>query len=106
MFGGAHEFGLTRSVRDAAVLLDAIQGPAVGDRCTAPPPEGRYVDQVSAHPGRLRVALATEAWSGAGIDREVAASSVAVCQALADAGHHISEATPRVDWEGVVESLP
>jgi amidase len=104
MFGVAYEFGLTRSVRDAAVLLDAIHGPAVGDKYTAPLPDGRYVDQVGADPGRLRVAVATEAWSGVGIDREVAASAIAVCHELADAGHHISEATPRVDWDGVVDS--
>ena len=33
----SYEFGLTRSVRDAARLLDAIHGPAVGDKYTAPP---------------------------------------------------------------------
>jgi amidase len=59
---------------------------------------------VGADPGRLRVAVATEAWSGVGIDPEVAASAVVVCQALADAGHDVSEATPRVDWDGVVDS--
>ena len=104
MFGVAYEFGLSRSVRDVAVLLDAVHGPAVGDRYTAPMPEGRYVDQVGVDPGRLRVAVANEAWSGVGIDPEVAASAVVACQALADAGHDVSEATPRVDWDGVVES--
>ena len=103
-FGMGYEFGLTRSVRDAAVLLDAIHGPAVGDKYAAPLPEGRYVDQVGVDPGRLRVALATDAWSGVAIDPEVAASAIAVCRALADAGHHVSEATPRVDWDGVVDS--
>lgn len=104
MFGCAYEFGLTRTVRDAAILLDAIQGPAVGDKYTAPPPLGRYIDEVGADAGRLRVALATEAWSGVGIDCEVAATAVTVGRALADAGHHVSQATPRVDWDGVVES--
>lgn len=104
MFGMTCEFGLTRSVRDAAVLLDAIHGPAIGDKYYAPPPESRYVDQVEANPGRLRVALAAEAWSGVEVDREVAATAVAACCALEDAGHHISASTPCVDWEGVVDS--
>lgn len=104
MFGMAIDFGLTRSVRDAAVLLDAIHGPAVGDKYSAPPPGRRYVDQVDANAGRLRVALASEGWSGVGINHEVAAAAIAVCLALAEAGHHVSEAAPRVDWDGVVDS--
>jgi len=105
MFGVACEFGLTRSVRDAAVLLDAIHGPAVGDKYAAPRPEGRYVDQLGLDPGRLRVALATEAWSDVVVDGEVAASALAVGRALGDAGHRVSEATPRVDWDGFVDSM-
>lgn len=38
LFGVACEFALTRTVRDAAHLLDAIEGAGVGDKYTAPPP--------------------------------------------------------------------
>ncbi|MGH3378760.1 MAG: amidase family protein [Actinoallomurus sp.] len=41
-FGMAYESGLTRTVRDAARYLDAIQGPGVGDKYTAPPPQHPY----------------------------------------------------------------
>ena len=51
-FGTSYEFGLTRTVRDAAHLLDAIHGPAVGDKYTAPPPSGRYADELTRAPGR------------------------------------------------------
>ena len=45
-FGTSYEFALTRTVRDAACLLDAIHGPAVGDKYTAPPPAGPYADEL------------------------------------------------------------
>ena len=38
--GFAHEFALTRSVRDAAALLDAVSGPAPGDRYYVAEPAG------------------------------------------------------------------
>ena len=41
LFGMGREFGLTRTVRDAAHLLDALQGPGIGDKYTAPPPPAR-----------------------------------------------------------------
>jgi amidase len=36
------QFAVTRSVRDAAALLDAVAGPETGDPVTPPPPTNRY----------------------------------------------------------------
>src|SRR5512144_167024 len=48
---------LSRTVRDAAAMLDVMAGPAVGDPYWAPPlPEGRtFLDACSRDPGRLRI---------------------------------------------------
>ncbi len=48
---------LSRTVRDAAAMLDAMAGPAVGDPYWAPPlPEGQtFLDACSHDPGRLRI---------------------------------------------------
>ena len=54
LFGVAAEFGLTRTVRDAAHLLDAIHGPGVGDKYTAPPPRGHYADELGLEPSPLQ----------------------------------------------------
>ncbi|MGH1501968.1 MAG: amidase [Acidimicrobiales bacterium] len=51
------EFALTRSVRDAARLLDAVHGPGVGDGVIAPPPVRPYVDELGADPGSLRIGI-------------------------------------------------
>ena len=77
LFGVAADFALTRTVRDAAHLLDAIHGPGVGDKYSAPPPRGRYADELGVDPGPLRVAVTTRAWSGTAVDPEVAAAAAA-----------------------------
>ena len=51
----AHDFVLTRTVRDTAAALDALHGPGPGDKYLIPPPERPYADEVGADPGRLRV---------------------------------------------------
>jgi amidase len=48
---------LTRTVSDSALMLDAMHGAAPGDRHSAPPFDGKYVDAASTAPGRLRVAI-------------------------------------------------
>jgi amidase len=104
LFGVAADFALTRTVRDAAHLLDAIHGPGVGDKCSAPPPHGLYADELKVGPGTLRVGVTTEAWSGAPVDPEIAAAAVLTARMLEDVGHVVAEASPVVDWEAVMRS--
>jgi amidase len=104
LFGLAADFGLTRTVRDAAHLLDAIHGPGVGDKYSAPPPRGRYADELERQPGPLRVAVTTRAWSSAAVDPEVAAASLRAGRVLENIGHRVSEASPAVDSEAVMQS--
>ncbi|MEV7013232.1 amidase, partial [Streptosporangium sp. NPDC051022] len=104
-FGMSCDFGLTRTVRDAAHLLDAVHGPAAGDRYTAPPPARRYADELEAGPGTLRVAVTTEAWSGAPVDPEVAAAAVRAGELLEEMGHLVTGASPAVDWDLVMRGV-
>lgn len=104
MLGMAYEFALTRTVRDAARLLDAVQGPGIGDKYTAPPPRRPYAAEAETPPGRLRAAVHTAAWSGAAVDAQVAAAAVRVGRVLEEAGHVVEEAGPLVDWEAVVRA--
>lgn len=104
VFGTAYDFAVTRTVRDAAVLLDAVAGPGVGDKYTAPPPRGRYADELGVEPGPLRVAVTTRAWSGVAVDPEVAAATVEVGRVLEGMGHVVTEASPKLDWDSVVRA--
>jgi amidase len=51
------EHCVARTVRDSAVLLDAVRGPGIGDTVLAPVPERPYAEEVGAEPGRLRIGL-------------------------------------------------
>ncbi|MEV0233934.1 amidase family protein [Nonomuraea sp. NPDC050786] len=104
MLGMAYEFALTRTVRDAAHLLDAVHGPGIGDKYTAPPPRRRYADELGTEPGPLRVAVTTKAWSGTAVDEQVAAAAVQAGRVLEQAGHAVCEAGPPVDWDAVMRT--
>ena len=105
LFGLTEQFALTRSVRDAAHFLDAVHGPAAGDKYTAPPPARPYAAELGAEPGRLRVAVTTRAWTGGAVDPEVAAAASRAARVLEQLGHVVGEASPAIDGEAVMQML-
>jgi amidase len=89
---------LTRTVGDAAALLDVMAGPAPGDEWWAPPPERPFADEVGRDPGRLRIALRTEPLlDGAELDAGVAAATERVAEVLDGLGHDVERASPPWD---------
>src|SRR3954447_18422123 len=58
-----HEFVLTRSIRDTALVLDCVAGAGIGDLYTAPPtarPRARpWLAEVGADTGALRIGFRT-----------------------------------------------
>ena len=98
------DFALTRTVRDAAALLDAVNGPGVGDKYFATPPERPYTQEVATAPGRLRIAMTTQAGSGVPVDKEYAETVETVCRELAALGHDVEEARPQVDWDSFIDA--
>ena len=87
---------LSRTVRDSAALLDATHGPEPGDPYAAPRPEGRFLAEVGADPGRLRVALWTEGLRGERVDPECVLAADRVGVLLTDLGHSVTPAVPPV----------
>ena len=53
----SHDGPITRTVADAAALLDVMQGYVTGDAWWAPPPVRPFLDEVGVDPGKLRVAF-------------------------------------------------
>jgi amidase len=89
--GLAVEFALTRSVRDAAVLLDALAGPDLGDPYWAPPASISFADEVGADPGRLRIAFCDRTPNGSPVHPDCVAAvrdAAALCESL---GHDVVE---------------
>ena len=57
--GASASLAVTRSVRDAAALLDAVAGPAPGEPAALPKPESPFLDEVGRDPGPLRIGFST-----------------------------------------------
>ncbi|MGG1660870.1 amidase [Brevibacillus sp. NRS-1366] len=91
------EFALTRSVRDAAALLDAVAGPDTGCYTWAESPKRPFSDEISSPPQRLRIAWTAKPASGVRVDQEcldVLYETVKLCEEL---GHEMIEAAPEID---------
>jgi Asp-tRNA(Asn)/Glu-tRNA(Gln) amidotransferase A subunit family amidase len=83
---------VTRSVRDAAALLDATAGPDLGAPYAAQPPKRPWLAEVGAHPGRLRIALNTETWNEAATHPDCVAAAEDAAKLCESLGHHVERA--------------
>ncbi len=89
--GWACEHALTVSVRDSAALLDAVSGPDVGDPYVAPAPRRRFLAEVGADPGRLRIGFTTRTVGGAAGHPDCVAALEDSLHLLTDLGHEVVE---------------
>lgn len=103
--GLAIEFALTRSVRDAAALLDAVAGADVGAPGHLAPPARPYSQEVGASPGRLRIAWTTTPASGEKIDPECEKAVHETVRLLESLGHTLVEDRPSYDWESFLANV-
>jgi amidase len=87
---------LSISVRDSAVMLDAIHGPEPSSPYRAPPPERPFAEEVGRDPGRLRIAFTDRSPYGEAIDPEIAAAVREVAALLAALGHDVEERAPKL----------
>jgi amidase len=93
--GFTAEFVVTRSVRDAARLLDVLAGPMVGDPYVAPPPQRPFSLEVAQTPGRLRVGVLAQTPRRAfELHGDCAAAVRAVGVLLESLGHRVEESHP------------
>ncbi len=104
--GFGTQLGVSRTVRDSAALLDAIQGAEPGDPYSAHPPACRYLQEVITEPGPLRIGLQMTAWNGAHPTsdvRRVTEQAAKLCQEL---GHTVVETSvsPGVSWDTFVHA--
>jgi amidase len=97
--GIAIEFAVTRSVRDAAALLDAVAGPDAGCYGWAEPPKTPFLSQASKAPEKLRIAWMEEPLTGVPVDPECAAALRDTVKLCKDLGHEMVEASPQIDVE-------
>jgi amidase len=103
--GLACEFVLTRSVRDAAAMLDAVAGPDPGAPGLPVPPNRPYREQIGTPPGRLRIAWTATPASGAKVDPECEKAVTETVRLLESLGHTLVEDRPRYDWDAFLENV-
>ncbi len=95
MSGVTAELCVSRSVRDTAHLLDAVQGPAPGDPYFAPLPTRPYASELTDESGGLRIGVMTQpAIEGLETEQpclDAVAKAVSLAESL---GHGVEESSP------------
>ncbi len=93
------EHAITRSVRDSAALLDATAGADAGAPYAAPPQSRPFLQEVTAEPGRLRIAFTAQPLFGRSVHPDCVAAMHDAVALLSSLGHHVEEAAPPLQCE-------
>jgi amidase len=98
--GSTIDGAVTRTVRDAAGLLDVISKPMPGDPYYAPALPRPLVQEVGADPGRLRIGVLGQPAGEGYLDDPQCRAAVAGAAALLESlGHHVSQSAPAAMFE-------
>jgi amidase len=87
---------LGRTVRDAAALLDVMEGYETGDPSGAPHPERPFAEEVGRDPAKLRIGFTTTNPNEIEVDPTCVAAMESAAKLLESLGHDVEEAAP--DW--------
>lgn len=105
MSGLVCDHAVTRTVRDSAALLDAVDGPDPGGPYVAPPKARPFLAEVGAPPGRLRIARMAASPIGTPVAPECAQAvddTARLCESL---GHEVVDAAPVLDGFALLQSF-
>jgi amidase len=88
--------GLARTVRDSALMLDALHGAVSGDLDAAPPPMGTFTEAATRPPRRLRIAISRKVPPGliAPLSRDQRGAWERTARLLEELGHDVVEKDP------------
>ena len=98
--GGVIDGAVTRTVRDAAGVLDSISNPMPGEPYYAPPLPRPLVQEVGADPGRLRIGVLDHPGLEGYLDDPQCRAAVAGAARLLELlGHHVDQSVPAAMFE-------
>ncbi|HTT09721.1 MAG TPA: amidase [Burkholderiaceae bacterium] len=104
-YGLAQNFVQTRTVRDAATMLDCLALPQPGDPFVIPRPAHPYATLIRSPAPALRIGWSTRGLMGFETDPEVAAAIGRTARALADQGHRVEEESPQLDGLAAMRNM-
>ena len=100
--GIATDLVVTRSVRDTAAALDAVQGNMPGDPYAAPPSPDSYLEAIKRKPKQLRIAFSAKKVDGTSVHADCAAAVKHAAKACEKLGHIVEEVSPALDLAGLM----
>ncbi|HEY7083946.1 MAG TPA: amidase [Hyphomicrobiaceae bacterium] len=92
-WGYSMNFVQTKTVRDAAAMLDCLAIPQPGDPFLIPKPEEPYAALAKKPAPKLKIGLVLDELFGIEVDAEVARAVAAAGETLADMGHIVEPAS-------------
>jgi amidase len=100
------QLGVSRSVRDSAALLDSVMRSDAGEPYYTAPPASPYLLDVARAPGKLRIGMMLEAWSGQRPNEAIDQATLAAATLCESLGHEVSLVRPQlgVSWEEFVHA--
>ena len=104
-YGCVVEGCVSLSVRDQAAYHDLTQYAVPGDVHALPRPETPFLDEIGANPGRLKMALITNAADGRPVHPECVAAAGNAAKLCASLGHEIEELAYSFDYEALAQAF-
>ncbi len=104
-YGLAQNFVQTKTVRDAAAMLDCLAIPQIGDPFLIPKPAESYAAIARKRPPKLRIGWSTAALMGLDTDPEVAKAVEQTAAMLSEMGHDVSQESPEMGGMDAMRSM-
>jgi amidase len=99
-------FAVSRTVRDTAVMLDAVSQPMMGDPFTIVQPARPYAQEIGAPVEKLQIAWTTDSWRpDVPVNVEVRRIVERTAEELERMEHDVREAGPDYDYESYLKAF-
>jgi len=104
-YGLGQNFVQTKTVRDAATMLDCLAVPQPGDPFVIPKPAESYAGLIGRPSHSLNIGWSTKPLMGVEVDTEVARAVERTATLLAEMGHQLTEDSPDFDGLAAMRSM-
>ena len=97
MHGAAMQHVLSKTVRDSAAMLDAVQGPEQTSLFRIEAPQQDYLDVIQHAPKKLRIAFNTQSPIGTKVSKDAIQAVQQTAKLLESLGHIVIEDQPQIN---------